>query len=323
MNTTSGRSEDAPLLHGLRIGLSGAVPERETWGEIADLDRLILRFIAQFAGMAFKYGAQIVHGSHPSFTPVLIATAKQFCGEEGDKRLTLIRADVFDEPTRYTRQRMTTYANTTTVSTLQGIPDVASTGREASLTAMRIVLISQIDVLVAIGGKVHPQTGQPSGVLDEMSLARLSGVPCFPIASLGGTQQASPEVLQTFAQDNMLSAAEFQQLALRSEEIDLAAGRLIAHLIKYRDHWIGRQLKGAGSFYRLDKGAAEPEWSKVPHVEVPTEAVAHALGELNSLRSAVKSGSANLVSTLLNARSELGDIVSSVASEMNDRFFER
>ena len=52
------------------IGISGAVPDREDWSEPA-MDRGILEFVALFSGIVFKYGGRIVHGSHPTFTPII------------------------------------------------------------------------------------------------------------------------------------------------------------------------------------------------------------------------------------------------------------
>ena len=51
------------------VGLSGAVPDRNDWSEPAT-DRGILEFVALFSGLVFKYGGRIVHGSHPTFTPL-------------------------------------------------------------------------------------------------------------------------------------------------------------------------------------------------------------------------------------------------------------
>ena len=46
-------------LEGFDIGLTGAVPGRESWSEPA-MDRAILEFVALFSGIVFKYGGRMV-----------------------------------------------------------------------------------------------------------------------------------------------------------------------------------------------------------------------------------------------------------------------
>src|SRR5258706_8703957 len=89
-------ASEAPFrpLRGLRVGISGAVPERESWGGVADLDQLILHFISQLSALVLMYGGEVVHGSHPSFTPVLAAQAKDF-GSRTSKSLTLVYSELF------------------------------------------------------------------------------------------------------------------------------------------------------------------------------------------------------------------------------------
>src|SRR5258708_35083241 len=64
-------------LDGLRICISGAVPERQYWGEIPDLDRLILTFVSEFSAFVVRYGGQLVHGSQPVLTPVVAEQARR------------------------------------------------------------------------------------------------------------------------------------------------------------------------------------------------------------------------------------------------------
>ena len=44
-------------LEGFDIGLSGAVPGRDSWSEPA-MDRAILEFVSLFSGITFKYGGR-------------------------------------------------------------------------------------------------------------------------------------------------------------------------------------------------------------------------------------------------------------------------
>ena len=61
------------------VGLSGAVPDRKDWTEPA-MDRGVLEFVALLSGLVFKYGGRIVHGSHPTFTPVILQQARRHGG---------------------------------------------------------------------------------------------------------------------------------------------------------------------------------------------------------------------------------------------------
>jgi hypothetical protein len=69
------------------IGLSGAVPDRKDWSEPA-MDRGILEFVALFSGIVFKYGGRIVHGSHPTFTPIILRQARLQAGDRSRKPIT-------------------------------------------------------------------------------------------------------------------------------------------------------------------------------------------------------------------------------------------
>lgn len=75
-------------LTGLRIWLSGAVPEVEAEGPDIEepvenwkgspLDYGILGFVQEFSSLVFKLGGEIIHGCHPSFTPILLQQARRF-----------------------------------------------------------------------------------------------------------------------------------------------------------------------------------------------------------------------------------------------------
>src|SRR2546425_2508853 len=81
-------------LSDFEIGLSGAVPGRESWSEPA-MDRGILEFVALFSGIVFKYGGRIVHGCHPTFTPVILRQARLHGAKRLRKPVTLIMSDLW------------------------------------------------------------------------------------------------------------------------------------------------------------------------------------------------------------------------------------
>src|SRR4051812_47783533 len=76
-------------LTGVRVWLSGAVPEPEaealrrptsdpsvsvSAGSAAEEG--IVRFVQAFSGLLFRYGGALIHGCHPSFTPILLEQAR-------------------------------------------------------------------------------------------------------------------------------------------------------------------------------------------------------------------------------------------------------
>src|SRR5436190_3492071 len=80
-----------PLL-GVRIHLSGSVPD-----EAAADDAMSIRsFATKLAQTAFREGATLIHGSHPSFEQPLAAAAMAFVASGGERdSLTLVRAQKF------------------------------------------------------------------------------------------------------------------------------------------------------------------------------------------------------------------------------------
>src|SRR6267378_7979553 len=76
------------------IGLSGAIPDRDDWSEPA-MDRGILEFVSLFSGIVFKYGGRIVHGCHPTFTPIILRQARLQAGKRFRKPITLVMSNLW------------------------------------------------------------------------------------------------------------------------------------------------------------------------------------------------------------------------------------
>src|SRR5258706_15331004 len=76
------------------IGLSGAVPDRKDWSEPA-MDRGILEFVALFSGIVIKYGGRVVHGCHPTFTPVILRQARLQGTGRQRRPVTLIMSELW------------------------------------------------------------------------------------------------------------------------------------------------------------------------------------------------------------------------------------
>lgn len=176
-------------LSGLNVCLSGAIPERECWSEPA-MDRGILEFVALFSGLIFKYGGRIIHGSHPSFTPVILRQARLHAISNNRPPVTLVMSDLwFSDYSDEEIEKMTDIAELIVTKKIgegdASNPDV----RNASLTAMRKVLVASQNMMVSVGGKLHDKDGSNPGVAEEMMLASSKKIPRYLIGGLGGYSQ--------------------------------------------------------------------------------------------------------------------------------------
>ena len=168
------------------IGLSGAVSARSSWSEPA-MDRAILEFVSLFSGIVFKYGGRIVHGSHPSFTPVILRQARLHAGSRARKPVTLVMSELWAKDLNEEDKAGITDVAELFVTRQIGDGDVTDAKtRNDSLSAMRRVLINSQNVMVAVGGKMHASDGIVPGILEEMNLARDKNLPCFLLAGMGG-----------------------------------------------------------------------------------------------------------------------------------------
>lgn len=168
------------------VGLSGAVSERSGWSEEA-MDRAILEFVALFSGIVFKYGGRIVHGSHPTFTPVILRQARLHAGKRERRPVTLIMSELWakDLPAEFVEGVADVAEFIVSNQVGEGGPENVDT-RNRSLTEMRQLLIKSQNVMVAVGGMMHVKDGIIPGVLEEMELAGQKQIPRFLIAGMGG-----------------------------------------------------------------------------------------------------------------------------------------
>ncbi|WP_456309913.1 tyrosine-type recombinase/integrase [Serratia proteamaculans] len=195
-------------LNGLEVGLSGAIPERSNWSEPA-MDRGILEFIALFSGLVFKYGGRVVHGCHPSFTPIILRQARLHAVNFDKPPITLVMSDLwFSDYTDEDIQSLTDIAELIVTKKL-GDGDISDpTTRNQSLTAMRQVLISSQNLMVTVGGKMHDKDGFNPGVAEEMHFAELLGMPRYLVGGLGGYSKKLAKKLTPASLNNLLSREE-------------------------------------------------------------------------------------------------------------------
>jgi hypothetical protein len=301
---TVNTQQNHPLsLQGLRVGISGAIPEPEESNNIPDLARLTLRFVSQLSSLILDYGGEIVHGTHPTFTPVLADQARSRLGRENPPPpLTLVCSKLFGNPPA-AAARAHRFAKARLLLTDKiGEGDARDTQtRNDSLTALRLALTQHVDVLIAIGGKLHLQTGFNPGVLEEMTLARWHGVECFVVGSLGGmANKIDAAKIQAFAEPQ-LASPDLANMAQCTEELDLYAGRLALYLATRRAHLLEQRVRREifapiVKLYSLIDSPAAPR----ADLDIDVSVVQRFAKRFSLVREAFSSGNVNSLNVLLD-----------------------
>jgi hypothetical protein len=211
------------------IGLSGAIPNRADWSEPA-MDRGILEFVALFSGIVLKYGGRIVHGCHPTFTPVILRQARLQAAERLRKPLTLVMSELWiQEYSEESIQEMTAVAEFV-VTKRVGDKDASDPDtRNRSLSAMRRVLIDAQNITVAVGGLMHSGDGIVPGVAEEVALAEQKGIPRFLVGGLGGlTRKLAAEVTPSRLKNSL--SDESNMTLFTTDDVAACVNVLFEHL---------------------------------------------------------------------------------------------
>jgi len=171
-------------LSGARIWLSGAVPETE--GTTEAQRAALLDFVRRFARRVFERGGHIVHGSHPSFTPVLLEEAQRYQQQGGHKdRLVLAVSRLWSKDS--TKVPVDEWRK---LALVYETPEASGAqARDDSLVLLRKWMVSRCDAIVVVGGKWWQAVGGRAGVPLELGLAIERGIPCFLLGGLGGAAQ--------------------------------------------------------------------------------------------------------------------------------------
>ena len=170
----------SPLL-GARIWLSASLPEDQETTE-AQRDS-ILDFVRQLACYVFQHGGHIVHGSHPSITPVLLEESKRHLEQGGRKdALMLAVSRLWSKkpgvvPLDEWRKSAIVY------ETPEATGDRAL---EISLDHLRKWMVARCDAIVVVGGKWWNSVACRAGIPLELGLAIERGLPCFLLGGFGG-----------------------------------------------------------------------------------------------------------------------------------------
>ncbi|MEI8140359.1 MAG: CBASS cGAMP-activated phospholipase [bacterium] len=168
-------------LAGARIWLSGSLPEVSVSSETERSE--MLAFVRNFASQVFRMGGHILHGSHPSFTPVLLEEAKNYQRNGGKKDcLALAVSRYWSKDSKNAsiedwRKSCMVYETSEASGT---------NARNDSLDILRKWMAARCDVIVVVGGKWWQEVAGQAGVPLEVGLALDRGIPCFLLAGLGG-----------------------------------------------------------------------------------------------------------------------------------------
>jgi hypothetical protein len=216
-------------LEQFEIGISGAIPNRADWSEPA-MDRGILEFVALFSGIVFKYGGRIIHGSHPTFTPVILRQARLHAAGRIRKPVTLVMSQLWAKDLNSVEiEAMTDIAELVITQKIgdKG-PEDAET-RNRSLSAMRRILIDAQNMTVAVGGLLHSGDGIVPGLAEEIALAEQKGIPRFLIGGLGGFAKKLADELAPGKLDNALMDEQNLRL-FRTNDVAACINILFEHM---------------------------------------------------------------------------------------------
>jgi SLOG cluster2 len=303
--SVSGRMD---LLRGLRIGISGSVPEERYWKR-PNQNEQILAFVGLLSDLVMKYGGRVVHGNHPSFTPIIVGRANKHFGPRADGKPATVHPH--PPPVVIVGSRLwllewefpllpgiVEVIETPTIGD-GGVTDVAT--RNNTLTALRLALLDQADVIIAVGGKLHRGTGFNPGVLEELTIARWSRVPCIIVAGFSGlTAEMDLGVIHWFCPDNGLEDEELERLASTDQDIELCAGGIVAHLAKLVRERQADAFRGAGWATIPTREASPVLGVSTRLAEVPEPLVHAASGRFAKVRAALEASDIDLVQELLS-----------------------
>ncbi|MCS6328563.1 MAG: patatin-like phospholipase family protein [Nitrospira sp.] len=167
----------APLL-GIRVHLSGSIPEDATDEQVQSISS----FVERFALAVLRDGGTLVHGSHPSFDIPLKAAAGRFVAGGGSRdALILVRAQKFAT----TSTQFHEIEAQRQYSTVQIVPAIVG-DITRSLVPMREWMAEHSDVMVAIGGRHWEINRTLAGVPEEVEETLARGKPAFVLGGFGG-----------------------------------------------------------------------------------------------------------------------------------------
>ena len=168
-------------LKGVRIWLSGSIDPDATDEE----KNRLKEFLINFAAKVFHRDGRLIHGCHPSITPILIDAAKLYKAQRHEKSGLVLCVSRFYSK-KSTEQSLADTQEFTidteewnqlcfepVIQTREDIPDESGNiSAMGSLQILRDTLAEQSNIIVALGGKWWREAGDQGGVPQEIELAR-------------------------------------------------------------------------------------------------------------------------------------------------------
>jgi hypothetical protein len=293
------------LLGGLRVQISGSFPD-ETDSTDPHLNENILTFVQRLAELVVLYGGRIVHGNHPGLTPAIMGCVQKTVNTRSGgvgvhlkhtPAVTLVASSLWPLSWEFPLSADLFSVIKTPVVGEGDARDPKT--RNASLTALRLTISQEVDVVVAVGGKLHSGTGFNPGVLEELTLARWRNIPCFVIAAFGGfAGRLNEEIVRQFSAGNKLNAgtgaqdekdAEVRRMASWNEDIPSMAGDLVAHLVAHREEFtqLANARVGWPGMAIIEESAAGTN-SAIRKAEVPVALIDQVAARFEAVIKAMK-----------------------------------
>jgi hypothetical protein len=171
---------------GLRVGLSGAVPSRAASGDSSSWNAHdIMVTVTRLTQRVIAGGGVLLHGAHPTFVPLIQASARSTQRPVGapERQIELFVVVPFLSDAQFDEFFVQRQHDDYAVVHAFGERDGDSA---QELERMRKELIASCDVLVCVGGELHVTGERRPGVLVEVEKARELGVPVLVADAAGG-----------------------------------------------------------------------------------------------------------------------------------------
>ena len=181
-----------PVLAGMKVVLSGAMPDRDDlesngWNELA-----IRMAVSQFVEAIILRRGRIIHGNHPTYLPLVAAAVRsQAQGKllPHPVKMYVVGPWVTAEGADKLKRENEDYAHLEFIGPFDSPTwdeDIRQTQKNTWLQVMREKMAAEGDALICIGGRgIRPEVLRP-GVEVEAALMRLAHKPVFVAAGFGG-----------------------------------------------------------------------------------------------------------------------------------------
>ena len=208
-------------LQGMRVVIMGSLPDPAELSSHGVSERDLLLLLTRLVERVIKEGGLIVHGGHPTFTPVIESVARRMAAPNQEKSVVLYVMRRFF-PNDQRDDFLTRHEAYATV-VVTGTPEDE---RENALAQFREAMLDGAEALVAIGGRTRSTVGAiRTGLEEQVDFALQKLLPIYLVGGFGGTARQLFE--ERFALDstplrNALGAEENRLLARDTDIWELA-----------------------------------------------------------------------------------------------------